>query len=336
MVTFSIKAKSQIGTPQSVDDSRVHPLPPSLGWQWNMTNAGAASTRGLSYDVNVHRQVETIWSSDGLQSPREIFQGALTASGTYKAIFENNLDLALYNKTFSCRARRRCSSPSAQAAATSPSPCPKSGWSKGTRDWGAQYVQADFTVDGIYNTTDGGALHASVTSFRTPTNPRAHGRAARARPRPSTALAWPLQVPAPLSAQPSHEVTTISGYAARLIHVKFPELSEDPEHDPIFVTIRNPKLHDDGPGPAQHRPARPRRQPVPKARNAALNEIVARLVVIVARLRRLHHMAVNPADRVAARSAPAAAPGHAGTGREAPAAIINRSATRSSNAVNPK
>jgi len=34
----------------------------------------------------------------------------------------------------------------------------------------------------------------------------------------------------------------LSGYANRLITLKFPEWSEDPERDPIWIAIRNPKL----------------------------------------------------------------------------------------------
>lgn len=34
----------------------------------------------------------------------------------------------------------------------------------------------------------------------------------------------------------------IAGYANRVIHMPFPELSEDPENDPIWVSLRNPRL----------------------------------------------------------------------------------------------
>jgi hypothetical protein len=140
-------------------------LPPSLGWQWNMTNAGAASTRGLSYDVSLARQVEVIWSSDGLQSPREIFQGAFTAQGTYKAIFENATDLNLYinNTQLPCTASLQ--QPIRDGGGFMSITMNKSGWSKGQRDWGSQYVQADFTLDGIYNTTDAGACTVVVKNF---------------------------------------------------------------------------------------------------------------------------------------------------------------------------
>jgi hypothetical protein len=167
MTTFSIKAKSQIGTSQSAMTPAFTTLPPSLGWQWQMTNAGASSTRGLSYDVKVARQVETIWSSDGLQSPREIFQGALTASGSYKAIFENQTDLNLYvnNTQLPCTAVLQ--QPIRDGGGYMSVTMSKSGWSKGQRDWGSQYVQADFDVNGIYNATDGGAMTVVIKNFVT-------------------------------------------------------------------------------------------------------------------------------------------------------------------------
>lgn len=34
----------------------------------------------------------------------------------------------------------------------------------------------------------------------------------------------------------------IAGYANRIIHMPFPDLSEDPENDPIWVSLRNPRL----------------------------------------------------------------------------------------------
>jgi hypothetical protein len=165
MVTFNIKAKSQIGTSQSSMTPAFTTLPPALGYEWNMTNAGGSSTRGLTYDVNVQRQVETIWSSDGLQSPREIFQGALSATGTYKAIFENSTDLNLYANNTQLPCTAALQQPIRDGGGYLAVTMSKTGWSKGQRDWGAQYVGADFTVEGIYNATDAGALTVVVKNF---------------------------------------------------------------------------------------------------------------------------------------------------------------------------
>ncbi|GAA3032156.1 hypothetical protein GCM10020000_06380 [Streptomyces olivoverticillatus] len=42
----------------------------------------------------------------------------------------------------------------------------KSGWYKGKRDLSSPYVQADFSLSGIYNTTDGGAVQAVLKNFQ--------------------------------------------------------------------------------------------------------------------------------------------------------------------------
>jgi hypothetical protein len=43
----------------------------------------------------------------------------------------------------------------------------KSGYYKGKRDLSSVYAQADFTIAGIYNTTDGGAVSAVLQNFQT-------------------------------------------------------------------------------------------------------------------------------------------------------------------------
>ena len=43
----------------------------------------------------------------------------------------------------------------------------KSGWTKGKRDLGSNYVQADFDIAGIYNTTDGGAVSVVLSNWST-------------------------------------------------------------------------------------------------------------------------------------------------------------------------
>jgi hypothetical protein len=37
-------------------------------------------------------------------------------------------------------------------------------------------------------------------------------------------------------------VVPIPGYSNRIIRIPFPDLSDDPENDPIWVAIRNPRL----------------------------------------------------------------------------------------------
>jgi hypothetical protein len=41
----------------------------------------------------------------------------------------------------------------------------KSGWYKGKRDLSGTYAAAQFSLSGIYNTTDGGAVQATLKNF---------------------------------------------------------------------------------------------------------------------------------------------------------------------------
>ena len=75
--------------------------------------------------------------------------------------------------------------------------------------------------------------------------------------------------------------TPLSGYANRVITLRYPELSEDPENDPIWAVIRNPMTMDprellsaygddtDGEGSAAAREGNQR----------TLDKIIAKLVI---------------------------------------------------------
>jgi hypothetical protein len=165
-VTLALKYKSFPGTPQTMMTPTFTGYPPALGWQWTMTNAGASSTRGLSYDLTVKRAVDPIHSSDGVQGPREIFTGTLDADGTYKAIFENQLDLNLYANYTQSPATATLTQPISAGGEQLALTMSKSGWYKGKRDLGQPYVQADFSVSGIYNSADAGAVSAVLKNFQ--------------------------------------------------------------------------------------------------------------------------------------------------------------------------
>ena len=166
-VTLSAKAKAFPGVPQATMTPTFTTAAPVLGWEWQMTNAGAASSRGLTYDLTLKRAVDIIHSSDGTQGPREIFQGAINADGTYKAIFENQTDLDLYAKYLQQPATALLQQPIATGGASLTLTMSKSGWYKGKRDLGSNYVQASFSLSGIYNATDGGVIAADLSNFVT-------------------------------------------------------------------------------------------------------------------------------------------------------------------------
>lgn len=139
-------------------------LPPALGWEWAMTNTGASSTRGLTYDLKLKRKLDVIHSSNGIQAPREIFQGAIEVDGSYKAIFENQTDMLTYINYTQTATTALMQQPIAAGGGSLALTMSKSGWIKGKREWG-DYVEASFAIAGIYNTTDGGAVQATLTNF---------------------------------------------------------------------------------------------------------------------------------------------------------------------------
>lgn len=163
-VMFNTKLKTFPGVLQSSVTPTYTQNVPALGWEWNMNNAGAASTRGLTYDLKVKRKLDVIHSSDGVQAPREIFQGALSVEGTYNTIFENQIDMNLYINYTQTPTTASLQQPLSAGGASLALTLSKSGYHKGKREW-KDYVEAQFTLAGIYNTTDAGAVSAVLKNY---------------------------------------------------------------------------------------------------------------------------------------------------------------------------
>jgi len=166
-VTLSAKLLSFPGVSASSAVPTWTTLAPALGWQWAMTDAGGSSTRGLTLDYTIKRAVEAIQSSDGIQAPREVFAGALEADGTLKTIFEASAELALYTNNTQQPAVATLVQPvsTGGCGSTLTLTMSQSGWTTGKRDLSPAYVQADFSLQGIYNATDGGAISATLTNY---------------------------------------------------------------------------------------------------------------------------------------------------------------------------
>lgn len=165
--SLTTKLKAQQGTQQSAIVPTFTNLAPLLGWQWNMTNGGAGSTRGLTLDMSIKRAVEAIHSSNGVQSPREIFQAGLEVDCTYKAIFENNTDLLLFQNYTQTPTTATLLQPANVGGASLALTLSQSGWEKGKREFSSAYVEASYSITGIYNATDTGSLSAVLKNFVT-------------------------------------------------------------------------------------------------------------------------------------------------------------------------
>lgn len=166
-VSLTVNALAFPGTTQSLASETYSPYVPGLGWTWTQTQLGTATTRGKTLDLTIKRAGEAINSSDGTQGPREIFVGALECDGTYKAIFENQTDMNTFLNYTQGAVVATVSSPISMGGQSLALTMSKSGWTTGKRDLSQPYVQADFSISGIYNTTDGGAVSAVLSNFQT-------------------------------------------------------------------------------------------------------------------------------------------------------------------------
>jgi hypothetical protein len=141
-------------------------IPPLLGWQWAMTNGGASSTRGLTYDLTLKRAAtEAIHSSNGLQGPREVFQSAFEADGTYKAIYESDADLTLFLSYLQQPVNAVLTQPVLAGGQSLALTNSRGGLYKGVLDMTGPYVAASFDMSAIYNGTDAGAMSATLVNY---------------------------------------------------------------------------------------------------------------------------------------------------------------------------
>ncbi|MGK5728922.1 phage tail tube protein [Streptomyces sp. URMC 124] len=169
MATLDAKMTGWIGAVQTgLSAPAFTAVQPMLGWQWAMTNAGGSSTRGLSYDLTLKRDVDAIHASNGTQQPREVFSGVLDADIKYKAIYESDTDYNQYLQALQTSpASAVLTQPVTAGGASLTLTTTQPGWSKGGYDKGGDYVTADFEISGIYNSTDAGAVQAVLKNWVT-------------------------------------------------------------------------------------------------------------------------------------------------------------------------
>lgn len=167
MVTVAPKLMGWPGATQTGWTYAASKAVPLLGWEWQMTNGGGSSTRGLTLDFALKRATEAIHASMAQQGPREIFPGAIDVSGTYKAIYENQTDLNLYLQATQSPTTATLTQPISAGGQSLTFTTSQSGYTKGAVELGSAYVQASFDLAGINNTTDSGALQATLSNFQT-------------------------------------------------------------------------------------------------------------------------------------------------------------------------
>ena len=166
-ISLSTKAMSFPSVPASASAPAYTAYDPLLGWSWQLTDGGASSTRGISFDGTIKRAVEAIQSSDGVQAPREVFAGALEADYTLKAIYENAIDLNLYLQNNQLPVTVLAQQPITRGGQTLSITSSKAAWTKGKRDLSQPYAQADYSISAIANTTDSGAVQATLLNWQT-------------------------------------------------------------------------------------------------------------------------------------------------------------------------
>ena len=166
-VTFNPKYIGMPSATQSTFAYAASAVQPIVGWAWTVTNNAVSSTRGLTADFTFKRAVEGIWSSDGLQAPREIFAGALEIDGTYKAIFENDLDINLFKQYSQLPTVHTLTQPILSGGASIALTMSSAGYTTGEKDLSASYIQLTQALSGIANSVDAGVSQVTLKNFVT-------------------------------------------------------------------------------------------------------------------------------------------------------------------------
>lgn len=167
MITLSTKAVSFPSAAAAPATPAYTVYDPLLGWTWRLTNGGAASSRGLTFDATIKRATEAVQASTGTQAPREVFAGAIEYDSTLKCIYENADDLNLYLQNIQQPLIVTAAQPVTRGGQSLTLTSSQTAWTKGKRDLGQTYAQADFSCSAVRNSTDGGVLQAVLVNWQT-------------------------------------------------------------------------------------------------------------------------------------------------------------------------
>jgi hypothetical protein len=137
---------------------------PFAGWSWGITTAGGTSTRGVSLDLALTRELNVVLACDGSQAPYLIVAGPMRASGAYKAIYDTPADLDLYRRAIQEPAVWTLAQPALQGGSSIAVTLSLSGWTAGAVSLEEQYVTANFSLSGIANPAD--SPHSGVAQVQ--------------------------------------------------------------------------------------------------------------------------------------------------------------------------
>jgi len=132
-------------------------LTPVPVWTGVTTIGGSVTPKLAEGNVNITRSLTPIFTVDGSQSPYQIFQGAVSAEGSLKLIFEDDTDYTRYltntqpSLDFTFSTGTGASQLSVQLHLS------KAAFTVAKVDRSKDFVELDVTYKGIATTSDGGS-----------------------------------------------------------------------------------------------------------------------------------------------------------------------------------
>ena len=137
-------------------------LQPYLGWQMTWSANAVSSSKVLSADITIKRDVDTQPGSDGTQAPRETFAGGLELECSAVIAFEDATDRDRFLTYAQNALVISLVQPAGLGGSTFAITVTKASWKKAKLNNSGKYVTLEVDISGIYNVTDAGAVSASV------------------------------------------------------------------------------------------------------------------------------------------------------------------------------
>jgi hypothetical protein len=132
-------------------------ITPTPVWVGTTTIAGTLSTKLTEGSVTIQRELTPIFTVDGVQSPYQIFQGAVEVEGSLKLIMEDDTDLTRYLTNTQPSLALDFSQGTGASLTQLLLTMTKCAFVVAKVDRSNDYVELDVNFKGIANTTDVGA-----------------------------------------------------------------------------------------------------------------------------------------------------------------------------------
>lgn len=141
---------SVLSTPSTPSLNNVDPF---LGWQSSLQIAGAANTQLIGFDLTAKRGAKAQNTSDGKQQPNFVYAGPLSVDGKLTFAIKDDTELQYLLSNTQPTVTLTLTASSGDSLAIQMSKC---AFSKTTPSYSKEWVEVDYDIKAMPNSTDAG------------------------------------------------------------------------------------------------------------------------------------------------------------------------------------